>query len=206
MLLLNTTLGGLDGTIKPPMLHHLALLHAETLHDASELLRTEKPHKIVFKRDEELRGTRIALTRTAPAQLAVDTTRLVTFGTNHMKTAKFGNPLAQLDIGTAPCHIRRNRNRPTLTRQRHNLGLPCMILGIQDFMWNMRHLKHAGKYFRGIDRNRTEQYRLALRVTRSNISDNRLILLSLRPIDLVIIVNSINRLVRRYRNNVELVD
>ena len=73
-------LGILDGAGNHVVLDGLAFLHPEFLHEPGKAVGTEQAHEIVFERQVEARGARIALTAGTAAQLVVDTAALVAFG------------------------------------------------------------------------------------------------------------------------------
>jgi len=74
------------------LLHHGAdLVHART---------AEQAHKVIFERQIELRGARIALTAGTAAQLIVDTSAFVTLGADDAQAAGFQDALL---LGFARC-------------------------------------------------------------------------------------------------------
>ena len=56
-------------------------------------------------RDEEARGTRIALPSGAPAKLIVDSPALMTLGPDDVQSTEFRNFFAEPDVGAASGHI-----------------------------------------------------------------------------------------------------
>ena len=206
VLLLDATLRRLDGAVEPAVLHHLALLEAEALHDARDALRPEQAHELVLERDEELRAAGVALARAAAAQLAVDAPRLVPLGADHVQAADLGDAVPELDVRAAPRHVRRDRDRALLARERDDLGFARMVLRVQHLVRDARDLEHAREDFGRRDLDRAEQDRLALRVAPLDVGDDRLELLALRAVDLVVAVDAVHRTVRRDRDDVELVD
>ena len=206
VLLLDAALRRLDRAVEPLVLHHLALLEAEALHDARDALRTEEAHQLVLERNEELRRARVALTRAAPAQLAVDAPRLVTLGADYVEAAHLGDARPELDVRAAACHVRRDRDAPALARERHDLRLAGVVLRVQHLVRDVRNLEHAREDLRRRDLDRAEQDRLPLLVALLHVGYDRLELLALRAVDLVIAVNAVHRTVRRNRHDVELVD
>ena len=206
VLLFDAPLGGLDGLVQPAVLHHLAFLQTEPLHDARQLLRAEEPHQRILERDEELARTGVALTRTAAAQLAVDSPRLVAFRADDVQTAEVGHALAELDVRAAPRHVRRDRHRAAHAGERDDLRLAGVVLRVQHLVRNARNLQHPRQDFGSVDRHRAEQHGLPLLVPLRHVGDDRLELLALGAVDLVVAVDSAHRLVRRNRHHVELVD
>ena len=55
IILFNLFLGTLDRTGDHRMLNHLAFLDAHPFHDAGNALAPEKPHQVVFQREEKFR-------------------------------------------------------------------------------------------------------------------------------------------------------
>src|SRR5205823_13850854 len=72
----------------PRMRDDLAFLGARAIHDARDPVRAEQPHEIVFERQEKDALARIALTAGTPAQLAIDTPRLVPLGADDDEPAR----------------------------------------------------------------------------------------------------------------------
>src|SRR5438034_7225863 len=85
---LDALLGGGDGPGYQLVFDRLAFFHAEPLHDLLDALRAEDPQQVVLQRKVEARRARVALTARAPAELVVDTPRLVTFGADDVETAQ----------------------------------------------------------------------------------------------------------------------
>ena len=206
MLLLDAALGGFDGAVEPLVLHHLALFHAEPFHDTGDALGTEQTHELIFKRNEELRRARVALTRAAAAQLAVDTARFMALGADDMKTAEFFDAFAQLDVGAAPRHVGGDRHRPALTGERDDFSFARVVFGVEHFMRNARHFQHPGKDFRGVHRYRAQKDRLPFGVALGDIGDDRLELLALSAVDLVVLVDAVHRFVGGNRDDIQFID
>ena len=68
-----------------------ALFHAETLQQLRHPLLGEDAHEVVFQRQIETRGARIALAACASAKLVVDSAGLVTLGAENVKAPRCDN-------------------------------------------------------------------------------------------------------------------
>src|SRR5215210_6468920 len=64
---------------------------------------------LVLQRDEELGVAGVALPGAAAGELAVDAPGLVPLGADDVQAALLGHPRAQLDVGAAAGHVRRDR-------------------------------------------------------------------------------------------------
>ena len=73
--------------VDPGMGDRLALLQAQPLEHAVELVRGEDPHQIVFQGQEEQRPSGITLPAGAAAELIVDPPALMPFGADHEQPA-----------------------------------------------------------------------------------------------------------------------
>ena len=155
-------LRGLDTLAEHATFDDLAFLHpGDRQQSLGEVRITEDAHQVVFHRQIEARGSRIALATGSAAQLVVDTSRLVTLcaddvqpaGGNHLivthqplgahalaflgrgierQRGKLGLEIAaEHDIGAAPCHIRCNRNCAGHTGLRDDKRLLLMETCIQ---------------------------------------------------------------------------
>src|SRR6185503_2336270 len=76
------------------MLDRDALLHAELLHEVLHPIGAEDAQEIVLERQVEARRPGIALATGSTAQLVVDATRLVPFGSDDVETARLDHLLA----------------------------------------------------------------------------------------------------------------
>src|SRR6266566_1339460 len=77
VLRLDLLLGALDGARHHPMLDGDAFLHPETLHETGDPFGPENAHQVVFEREIEARGPRVALPARPAPQLVVDAACLV---------------------------------------------------------------------------------------------------------------------------------
>ena len=97
----------------------LVVGHALLLHPVEHLVVAEDAHQVVFQRQEELRGARVALAAGAAAQLVVDAPALVALGADHKEAARLEHDLAvaldtradlgldtlQLGLARRPCFV-----------------------------------------------------------------------------------------------------
>src|SRR6267142_5977712 len=82
------TLSALDRAGHQAVLDRLALGHPQALHDGVDPLAGEDAQQRVFQREEEARGTRVALPARTPAQLVVDAPGLVPLGADDVQAAR----------------------------------------------------------------------------------------------------------------------
>src|SRR5271166_1185645 len=80
VLRLNRFLCRLDAPCDHPRLDRNALFHSQPLKQVRHPLFGEDTHQVIFQRQIEPRGSRIALASGAPTQLVVNAPRLVAFG------------------------------------------------------------------------------------------------------------------------------
>ena len=92
VLLLHFALGALDSVIEPTVLDGFTFLQSKTRHHACEAVAPEEAHEVILKREIEAARPRVALTRTTPAELAVNAPRFVPLGGDHVESAR---PLLQ---------------------------------------------------------------------------------------------------------------
>ena len=64
-----------------------ALLHSEAPHDVLQAVRPEDAHQVVFEREVEAGGARVALPARTAAELVVDAARLVALGADDVEPA-----------------------------------------------------------------------------------------------------------------------
>src|SRR5258705_13323751 len=89
----------------------------ERVHQPSDAVdrRTKDLHQVVFKRDEELARSRVALAARAPTQLIVDAPALVALGANDVQPTDACHALPEDDVGAASGHVGRAGDRAGLT-------------------------------------------------------------------------------------------
>src|SRR5204863_10094699 len=128
------------------MLELLTFLETKALHDSRHPIGCpEVAHQIVFEADIESRTAWITLPRAAPTQLSIDAARFVTLRADDIKTSTVWNTGSKLDVGSAPGHVRRNRDRARLTGALHDLGFLHVKLRIQNVVRNFLALEHSAK-------------------------------------------------------------
>src|SRR5260370_18620204 len=81
-------LGILDRPRNPPMLDRNAVLHADSVHQALETVGAEDSEQVVLEREIKTRRTGIALAARTPAQLVIDSPRLVALRAADSKSAR----------------------------------------------------------------------------------------------------------------------
>src|SRR5713226_994929 len=87
-------LGILDRSRNPPMLDRNAVLHADAVHQALETVSAEDSEQVVLEREIKTRRTGITLAARTPAQLVIDSPRLVALRAEDMKSARLNHEFA----------------------------------------------------------------------------------------------------------------
>ena len=127
VVLLDLLLGALYLFRYHRTLNHLALLESKAVHDIGNTLGTEQAHQLIFQRNEEQRGTWVALTTGTTTQLAVNTARLMALGTDDGQTTSGFYFRRKLDISTTTSHVGSDGHGTLavgrLTGQGHDVGL-----------------------------------------------------------------------------------
>ena len=216
-----------DAIINHLGLNHLAVLEAQLIHYASNALRSEQTHQVVFQRNEEYRRTRVTLTTCTTTQLTVDTTALVTFCTDNSQTTCGLHFIGELNIRTTTSHVRCNGYstehalffvliavsvfnhylaQVTLTSLGYDISLLLVQLSIQYLVRNATELEHTAQEFAHIDVGRTYQYGATCETHLLNLFDDSLILFALGLIDAVVHIDTCNGAVGRNFYNIEFVD
>src|SRR5262249_3599429 len=93
------------------------------------LVLAETFEQLVLEREEELRAARVALASGAADELAVDAQRLVALGAEDVQAAGPDHRGRRLDVGAASGHVRGDRARAVLPRERDDLRLASGLLG-----------------------------------------------------------------------------
>ena len=70
------------------MRDYFAFLKPQAVHDSGDPVAAEKPHQIVFQREEELAAARVALAPGASAELKVDTARLMALRADNRQSSQ----------------------------------------------------------------------------------------------------------------------
>lgn len=78
----------------------------------ADTLALEDAHQVIFCRHIELGITRITLTSATPAELIVDTIRLMSLRAYHNESAKLANTSSKLDVSAASSDVGRKGNAP----------------------------------------------------------------------------------------------
>ena len=113
------------------MLERLPLDEGFLKHARNDARVGKETHQVVLQRDEELRASGIALTGTAPAQLAVDAAGLVAFRAEHEEPAELAHALAELDVGPAPRPVRRDGHGSALSGLGDALRPDLVVLRVE---------------------------------------------------------------------------
>ena len=150
--------------------------------------------------------TRVSLTSGTSTQLIIDTSGLMTLGTDDLQSAQLLNAFTQLDIRTTAGHVRCDGDMSHQTCIRDDLSLELMELGIQHLMLHALLLQQLGQFFGRIDIYRTDQHRLTLLVGLNHILDDGVQLLLLGLEDRIILIDTCDRKVCGNYNNVHAVD
>src|SRR5262249_23716559 len=149
MLELDALLRALDRPRDERMREDLALLRSHAVHERGDALGPEETHQVVFERQEELRRAGIALTPRTPAELTIDSARLVSLRPDDVQTAvlddvdllpfrifdlrrlRLGDALTEFDVGAAAGHVRRDRDGGRLSRERDDFRLALVVLRVE---------------------------------------------------------------------------
>ena len=183
-----------------------ALVHPDALQERRNPLSSEDPHEVVFERQEEDRRPRVSLSSATPPELVVDSARLVTLAPENVQTAEIENALAENDVGSATGHVRRDGDRPLLTRRGDDFRFAFVVLRVQNVVGNSAALEHPGEHLRVLDRDRSDEDRSLGVVDFLDPVDDRLPLLLLGAVDDVRLADALHRLVGRNRDDTETVD
>ena len=84
---LDALLCAFDGLGEYTRLNRHVFVYLEHIHHIVDALAAEQSHKVILKRNVESAGTGVALTSRTATELIVDTSRLVTLGTDDEQTA-----------------------------------------------------------------------------------------------------------------------
>ena len=199
-------LGLFDGAGDHARFERHLLGHPEFRHHAGHPFGGEALHDVVAKRDEEAARARVALAAGAPAELVVDTARFVTLGANDVQPTDVRDALAQLDVRTAPGHVRGNGHGRALARIFDDVRFTFVLLRVEHFVGDALAQQKAGQVLRLLDGGGADQHRAALLVQRFDLIDHGIELRPLVDIDDVLAVLAHHRPVRRHNHHGELVD
>jgi hypothetical protein len=95
-------------------------------------LAGESSEQFVVDGDDRLTTARIALTTGSTEELAVDATRLMEFGQDHMQPTSLSHGWMKKDVSTASRHVRRDGNTPRLTGSGYDSRFLAVLAGIED--------------------------------------------------------------------------
>ena len=111
--------------------NRFVFVHAQLIHEAGNVFRTEDAHQVIFEGQEELRRPRVALTGSTTAELIVDTAAFVAFRTDDHQAAQVSNTFAELDVRAAAGHVGRNGDHVALTGVLDDFRFFFMVFGVQ---------------------------------------------------------------------------
>ena len=222
MVLLNLLLGILNAAGNHAVLYHLTFLEAQTVHHTGNTLAGKQTHQLILDRNEEDTATWVTLTTGTATQLTVNTTALVTLGTNNGQTAGSLYLGSKLDIGTTTGHIGGNGNSTQHTLLRlsvHHNGCKCagtslsnnvrlllVQLGVQYLMRNLAHLKHLAQHLGNLHAGSTHQNGTTRITHLFYLFYNGLVLLALCAVNTVVHIVTYYLAVCGNLYNVQLVD
>ena len=125
---------------------------------------------------------------------------------NHHETAQLFHAFAEFDIRTTPSHVRRKSNRTFFARARHNRRLAFVILRIKQLIRQTKLVQIPCDLFVIRNRTRPHQHRLAFLVIFLHLFGNRLELRRLGLINQIVLIHTLNRLVRRNLNHIKRIN
>ena len=229
-------LGLLDLAADEAILDHVVLLHAHQAHGLLHPVRGEDAHQVVFEGQVEARGTRVALTAGAAAQLVVDAAAFVTLGADDVQAAggldrivallpaglgrglllvggvlahagHFGfQRTAQHDVGTAAGHVGGDGHRAGLAGIGDDLRLALVLLGVEHLVLHAGLAQMLGQQLGGFDGRGAHQHRLAALVAILDVLEHRVELGVAVEEHLVRRIHAHGRLVGRDHHHFQAVD
>ena len=206
VVLFHLLLRTLDGLRQHLALQNLVLFHAKLVYHGGNTFASEETHQLVFQRDEEYAGTRVALTSGTAAELTVHAAAVVTLGTHNGQTACGLDLRGKLDIGTTACHIGGDGNSAALAGLSHDFSFAGVLLGVEHVVLDAAHTEHAAEEFGSFHVGGTHQNRAACVAQLNDTLDDGCVLGLLGLIDKVVLVVTDHRTVRGDDHYVELVD
>src|SRR5579859_5480600 len=176
-----------DRTRDPRVLDRLDL---EAVHQPADPVRRRPDdlHQVVFERDEEAAGARVALTARAAAELVVDASRLVALGADDVQAADVGDAGTKHDVGSAAGHVGRDGHTTRLPRLGNDGRLPLVLLGVKHVVLDAALFEHARQPLGLLDRDGTDEHRPLLLVHLDDLVDHGLELRLLGLVDDVRVV------------------
>ncbi len=214
----------------------LARLHAHPGHERLHARRiAENAHQIVFERQIEPAGSRIALAAGTAAQLIVDAPRFVALGADDVQAAGGQHLLvafapvvvnllqlglvrildgvdlrlraaAEHDVRAAARHVGGNGDRAGPAGLGDDVRLALMLLGVEHLVRDLRALQQLRQPFRRFDRRRPHQHRLAALHAILDVLENGLELIVLGEEHQIRLVLADHRLVGRDHHHFQTVD
>ena len=188
------------------MFDRLVFFHAQLIHNAGNVVRTEQAHQIIFQRKEELGRTRITLTAGTAAQLVINTAAFVAFRTDNVQAAKFRHAFTKHNIGTAACHVGGNGYSAVLACFGDNLRFFFMVFGVKYIMRYATTFEHCGKFFGLCDGSCANQYWASGFMAFFNFRNGGFIFGAFCFINNIRIVNTDHRFVGRNNNYIQAVN
>ena len=119
--------------------------------------------KRVFERGEEADCAPVALTRATPRKLPVNAHALAVLRAYYKQPAKLLDALAELDVGAAACHVRRDCDRAHLPRAGNYSRLEFVVCGVEFVVRNAPDFEHSRQHFRVVHRRRYRKHGLPRR-------------------------------------------
>src|SRR6185437_1118906 len=224
VLQLDALLRSLDRPGDERVRQHLAVLGAETVHQAGDALGAEHAHQVVFERQEELRRAGIALAAGPSAELPVDAARLVPLRPDDVQPPDLhdvdllpvrvvdlgglgiGDAAAEFDVGAAAGHVRCDRQRARLAGAGDDLRLALVVLGVEHVVLQAAAREQLRQRLRRVDARRADEDREPELVQPPRLLDDRVVLLAPRLVDEIVPVFADHRLVRRDDGDFEFID
>ena len=127
-------------------------------------------------------------------------------GAEDVEAADLLDALPQLDVDAAARHVRRDRDRAGLACVDDDLGLARVLLRVQHRVLHALLRQQRGEVLRRLDGDRADEHRLALLAALLDVARDGLELAFLRLEDLVVLVETRDRDVRRDLDDVQVVD
>ncbi len=124
---------------------------------------------------------------------------------DYFKTARGSGLFVKLYIGTAARHVRGYRNRSVDSRLRDYLSLALMEFSVEDIMRYSASFKHRAYFLGLLDSDGADKTRLSFRMRLGYLVHHSVELLTARLVDRVLIINTDNRLIGGYFDNIHSV-
>src|SRR5437762_8215511 len=128
----------------------------------------------------------------------------MSIGSDHIKSAEPSYAFAQLDIGSASRHVRRDRHGAMLSGARDDRSFRFIVARIENLMRNLA--EASAQPFGFLDTRRPDQNRLSSLMNFSNFLDHSRLFFRPCTEDFVRMIDADHRTVRRNYFNIEFVD